>query len=375
MKRIPVEVRPDWKKRVEALGFDQHTLDGRKYWDESVCYEFAREEVAALAGASEALHRLALEAVEHVIARRLFAEVGVPARFGPLIEASWRRGDAGLAGRFDFSYDGSGPPKMLEYNADTPTSLPEAAIIQLRWLSERFPGSGSFNTILGSLREAWSPHRGERVHFCAYTKNREDLANITFHAGVAASAGVDAGKRILAMRDIGWHAGKGVFMDVADVRMKTIFKLYPWEWLFREPFAEHLEADAATWIEPPWKAVLTSKGLLPILWELFPDHPNLLPAFRSPARLNGSFAQKPVLSREGANITLSRNGAVFKSSGGRYGGEGFVWQALHELPDYDGNRPVVGVWMVRDKACGLGIREDASPITGHAARFVPHRIA
>ena len=32
-------------------------------------------------------------------------------------------------------------------------------------------------------------------------------------------------------------------------------------------------------IEPPWKAILSNKGVLPLLWQRHEGHPNLLPAF------------------------------------------------------------------------------------------------
>src|SRR5260370_2813975 len=74
-------------------------------------------------------------------------------------------------------------------------------------------------------------------------------------------------------------------------------------------------ADAPTrWIEPPWKAILSNKGILPLLWEMFPDHPNLLPAFfeddPNAARLGASFVRKPLYSREGANVALVSEGVT-----------------------------------------------------------------
>ena len=58
-----------------------------------------------------------------------------------------------------------------------------------------------------------------------------------------------------------------------------MFKLYPWEWLFREDFGASLAGSPTRWLEPPWKAILSNKGILPLLWAMFPRHPNLLPAF------------------------------------------------------------------------------------------------
>jgi glutathionylspermidine synthase len=57
---------------------------------------------------------------------------------------------------------------------------------------------------------------------------------------------------------------------------------------------------------------------------------------------------------------------------GEYGEEGFVYQALASVPNFNGNHPICGVWIVNHEACGLGIREDNSLITGNLSRFVPH---
>ena len=139
----------------------------------------------------------------------------------------------------------------------------------------------------------------------------------------------------------------------------------------REDFGPHILERSCRWIEPPWKALLSNKAILAALWELFPDHPNLLPTYVEPGRIAGDYVKKPRLAREGANVSIrSRSGAM--SLGGSYGAEGYVYQALASLPDFGGNFPVVGSWVVGDAAAGIGIREDASPITTNASRFVPH---
>jgi glutathionylspermidine synthase len=104
----------------------------------------------------------------------------------------------------------------------------------------------------------------------------------------------------------------------------------------------------------------------------------LLPAYfeDDPARekLEGRYARKPLYSREGSNIVLVDGGRVLDRDDGPYGKDGFIWQALAELPACDGNFPVVGSWIIGEEACGMGIREDSSPITKNSSRFVPHAI-
>jgi glutathionylspermidine synthase len=129
-------------------------------------------------------------------------------------------------------------------------------------------------------------------------------------------------------------------------------------------------------IEPPWKMLLSNKGLLPVLWELFPDHPNLLPAFDTPSPfLGGNYVRKPKLSREGANVRIVEAGVTQEENEGEYGEEGFIYQGLAPIPSFNGNRPVLGAWIVNHEACGLGVREDTRRITGNLSRFIPHLMA
>jgi glutathionylspermidine synthase len=131
-------------------------------------------------------------------------------------------------------------------------------------------------------------------------------------------------------------------------------------------------------IEPPWKAILSNKGILPLLWALFPRHPNLLPAYfdddDAKAVLGSSYVRKPLYSREGGNIEMVVDGAAVDADDGPYGAEGFVRQGLAPLPRFNDNYTVLGSWFAAGKPCGLSVREDASPITKNTSRFLPHAI-
>ena len=123
--------------------------------------------------------------------------------------------------------------------------------------------------------------------------------------------------------------------------------------------------------------LLSTKAILPLLWEMTPGHPNLLPA-RFADEPNGvdvgpRFARKPCLSREGSNVTLVAGDQVLAATGGSYGGRA-VLQALAPMPAFDGNHAVIGSWLVGDQPCGIGIREDRALITSNTSRFVPHAI-
>jgi len=372
MRRHSVNPRPDWRARVERHGLTYHTHDQGPYWDESACYELTAAEVDRLEKAAHALHYLCIDAAEQVIARGWWSRLGIPEVAVPAILRSWERDDFSLYGRFDLAFDGAGEPKLLEYNADTPTALVEAAVTQWFWLQDTRPEADQFNSLHERLIEAWRRYAGRAVHFSSVKLNPEDEQTVLYLRDTAEQAGVLT--REVHIEDIGWDAARGVFADLRGEALERCFKLYPWEWLWHEEFAPHLARDPVQFIEPAWKMLLSNKGLLPVLWELYPEHPNLLPAYESAdaAALGGSYVRKPKLSREGANVARFEGGVAVEENDGDYGAEGFVYQALAPIPEFAGHRPVCGVWVVDHEPAGLGVREDTRLITGNLSRFVPH---
>src|SRR5437868_5064354 len=65
---------------------------------------------------------------------------------------------------------------------------------------------------------------------------------------------------------------------MAERPMRHVFKLYPWEWRIGEQFGPNLVRGTTTWLEAPWKMLLSNKAILVILYQLFPECPYLLPA-------------------------------------------------------------------------------------------------
>lgn len=369
MKRHCCQPRAEWREKVERVGLTYHSHASGPYWDESACYELTAAEVDTLEAAANTLHFLCIDAAEAVIKNNWWSRLGIPPAAVPVILGSWERDDFSLYGRFDLSYDGLTAPKLLEYNADTPTALVEAAVAQWFWLQDTHQASDQFNSIHERLIEAWKKWRGKTVHFSAVKQNPEDEMTVLYLRDTCEQAGVEA--RSVFVDDIGWDSRQECFVDLELRRIECCFKLYPWEWLWHEPFGGHLPAEKVRFIEPAWKMLLSNKGLLPVLWELFPGHPNLLPAYEFAEPLSGSYIRKPKLSREGSNISWFEGGAVVEETGGDYGAEGFVYQAPAALPDFGGQHPIFGVWMIDHDAGGLGIREDTSRITGNLSRFVP----
>ncbi len=285
MERLKIEPRPNWTKEVETLGFDFYTMDGVPYWGEDACYRFTAAEVDIIEEAANKLHKLCVYAVQRIVDMRLFPLLGIDPEIGRLITESWERREPAVYGRFDLIYDGTAPPKLLEYNADTPTSLFEASIVQWNWREQRFPKADQFNSIHDSLVARWRSflvgrRNADRLHVTCATPMPEDETTVQYIGATAQEAGYRV--KFLPIQEVGWDEGLKRFVDLDGEPIQTLFKLYPWEWIVREDFGANVKPSGALFLEPMWKMLLSNKGLLPILWEMFPEHENLLPAYREP---------------------------------------------------------------------------------------------
>ncbi len=378
MDRMAVAPRPDWPARVEALGLTWHSIDGRLYWDESACYRFSPHDIKTIEQATTELYRMLIIAGDAIIDRDLLSSFNIPSSFHAAIRDAWQAEPRALNyGRFDLGYDGDGPPKLFEFNCETPTSLLEAAVVQWDWKEEVFPGFDQFNQLHDRLVERWRdiapPAHSSMLHLAhARDPSGEDMLNVAYMADTAAAAGIAT--QMIVIDDIGWDAVGKRFVDLERREIDALYHLYPWEWLVREDFAPHILDSFPTtlWIEPVWKMMWNTKAILPLLWELFPGHPNLLPASRTP--LDEDHVRKPMLSREGQNVDIMVDGRPIAATGGDYGDEGYIYQALYRLPGTGEQRPVIGSWVIDGQPAGIGIREGGL-ITSDTARFVPHIIA
>lgn len=373
MIRIQHPPRLNWQEEVERFGLLYHTFQGEPYWFEAAHYELSVEEVDVLELATEELHRICLEAVDTVIRSRNFEPFRIQPALWEVIEWSWENQRPGLYGRFDLGWDGISAPKMYEYNADTPTALLEAAVIQWQWLQQIEPTADQFNSIYEGLIETWrtldaAGRVPEKKVWMAFDEETEDWMTVVCLQETAQQAGLEPESIILD--DIGWNHDRGRFVDLLDRDMTCIFKLYPYEWLVKDEFAGAFlnTYRENSWLEPIWKMILSNKAILAVLWELFPKHPNLLPASLEPPADRRGTVRKPIFGREGANVTVDGG----PETAGSYGAEGFVYQAKLDVPTYDGYHPVFGSWVIGDEPRGIGIRESLSFVTDDKAHFVPH---
>jgi glutathionylspermidine synthase len=375
--------RPDWRATAEQYGFRFHTIDDAPYWDETACYAFTLAQIEDdIETPTNELHAMALDLVADVVAsEEAMQRLAIPEPFRDWIADSWRTASPHLYGRMDFSYDGTGPAKLLELNYDTPTALYEAAFFQWIWLEEQIArgelaeGVDQYNLIQENLIEAFATiarRLPSPLYLSAVRDSNEDQGTLAYLDDCAQQAGLAT--RRIAIEEIGL-AADGRYTDLDDQPIEALFKLYPLEFMFGEEFGKALPQSRCVLIEPPWKAILSNKGILALLWEKHRGHPNLLPAFFDDgATLPRGWVRKPLLSREGANIEwLDQSGERIRTRGPYTAGP-FMRQQLHPLPQFAGRHALVGSWVVGDRASGIGMRDDDTPITRDSSHFVPHII-
>ncbi len=369
MKRINIVPRNNWESKVKEQGFVYY----KGYYSEDAAYQFTASEIDNIETATGEIFDMCLKVVQYVIDNDLWDEFFIPRKYADLIKWSWNEDLMSFYGRFDLAYNGN-EIKLLEFNADTPTSLLEASVIQWYWLQEYDKNKDQFNSIHEKLvdhMKVCKPyfHDG-KLWFSCVNNSQEDFITVKYMQDVAQQAGIQ--NDFLFIEDIGINA-KNQFCTRSGEPIQNIFKLYPYEWMFGEEFGEALitTKEECYWIEPAYKAILSNKMLLKYLYQLFPHSPYVLPCeFGKP--ITKSYVKKPVFSREGANITIVNNGSIEDETGGEYGEEGFLFQQYFEVPKFDGKTPIVGSWLIGGIPAGMGIRESDKLITNNMSRFIPH---
>lgn len=359
---------------------------GEPYWDESAYYQFTLKQIEEdLEAPAEELQQMCLQVVDFVLSKEEYLlKFAIPEHIWDALKDSWQSQDPSLYSRLDLAYSGNGPAKLYENNGDTPTSLYETGFWQWLWLEQQVDagklsrGADQFNSVQERLQQrlaAIARHYDlHHWHFSCCEGSDEDRGTVQYLQDCATEAGLTA--PFVFIEDIGLN-DTGFFTDTQDQVIRGLFKLYPWEFMLREDFGEHIEQAQVRWLEPLWKCILSNKALLPTLWQLFPKHPNLLPAWFECDLHQASdhtLVKKPLFSREGANITIIRDNQVTHSTAGPYGEEGHIYQAWHPLPKFGNNHTLIGSWLIGDKAAGISIREDTQTITQDMSRYLPHII-
>lgn len=398
MWRHRIRPRKDWERIVTEQGliFPVTTKDDGStvpYWNESAWYEVTMDEVERLESATEELWALCIDAVAHMVSPgsgMTDARLGLPAGSLDLVRRSVEAGHKSVYARFDLVYGADGSLKMLEINGDTPTGLVETAVAQWRWLEDVLPDADQWNSVHDRLVARWAELRasgaieGDHVHFVYHLGGGAEYDDgeleMTIHYMM--DTAIQAGLTVMAhpVSEVGWNPDHREFRDAHDLPLRNVFKLYPWEDMLGERFGQMIlegrEARPVTWFEPAWKALLSTKAILPVLWERNPGHRHLLPAYFDEPRDLLQWVAKPLHGREGDNVRVHlADGSEDVQMPGAYGAEGFVYQGYAELPSYEGNRVVIGSWVVGGEAAGMLVRESDGLVTDYYSRVVPHVIS
>ncbi|QFR43643.1 glutathionylspermidine synthase family protein [Sulfurimonas xiamenensis] len=387
------KIKPLKNEQLEELGFTWHTdSDNSKYISESLV-QITTDEAQAYYNAANELYDMYVQAAEYVIENNLFFELGIPFNLIDAIKKSWENDvHWHIYGRFDLAGGiDEKPIKLLEFNADTPTSLFETALLQWALLKENaMDESKQFNSVYEAIQQNFKRvitlfddtelfdkrYDGWKILFSSIYGNEEEEATTRLLQQIATDAGFNTGFEYL--ENVKFDEN-GIF-DRDDNQYEYWFKLYPWEDIaVDEPelatiLTNIMQNQSAIILNPAYTLLFQSKGMLKILYDLFPDSPYLLKTSFEP--LEGvKHVEKSVFGREGANIKIfSADKKLLNQQDGPYGNYKKVYQEYVELNmDESGAKYQAGVFFAYE-ACGLSFRK-GSEIMNNMSKFVGHFIA
>lgn len=340
--------------------------------------------------AANELYEMFIEAAQHVIDNNRLEELGIPYNLHRLVKYSWDNDKHWhLYGRFDLSGGLEGKPiKLIEFNADTATCIPETAIVQ--WASlkaNNLDESQQFNTLYESLvenfRELQRQNPGFQPSLLISTMRDypEDDTNMQVLGEAAKEAGFEVAFEYID--EVEFSPIEGIYKqnqaDGSFTKYDYWFKLIPWEYIgwdepeLAEILTEMLINQKVVILNPAYTLLFQSKGILKVLWELYPNHPLLLQT-ENKAIPGKASVEKVLFGREGANVRiLSADGYAIEKNDGEYFEQNTVFQEYTEfIQDKAGNYYQAGVFFAGE-ACGLGFRKGGK-IIDNKAQFCGHII-
>jgi glutathionylspermidine synthase len=406
----PIASRPHWREQMLDLNLSISLLDDPPYWieahDQPFCAVFTNAEInGQLAVATNEIIELALQLTHDVCngknSESLFENLRIPQFYRNAIRSSWQRGDRTWYGRMDFAYNGNSL-KLLEFNFDTPTSLYESSLLQRLWIEDLREHGGvphgaiQSNRIEAMLIETASGlidpamQQDQILHLGTFKHAKEEIENVKYLQSCAVKAGLQT--KFTFLDDLNFTSD-GQLVDQDGASISHLFKLFPWELLILGDqdalesaghawFAPLVESNKTTFFEPAWKAILSNKAALPLLWQMAPECKYLLEsAFEDDVTgaqtlMKTAYVRKPIFGREGGGVTIvSADGGIESVlHDDTYGREGFVIQAFAELPVFQEHHVVLGAWVIGGKFAGINLRADRNRITSRKALFVPHYV-
>ncbi len=386
------KITPLSQDYLEQIGFSWHTDEDGSDYIESELVELTQEEAEAFYAAANELYDMYVAAAQYVIDNDLFSELEIPFNLIEAIKMSWENDvHWHLYGRFDLAGGIDGKPiKLIEFNADTPTCLFETAILQWAALKQNSLDEGrQFNNLYEALSENFKRlvtlgeetekfenlYEGWKILFSSVRGLDEEEKTVRLLQSAAEAAGFVT--NFAYADEVEFDDESGIWFNGENY--EYWFKLIPWESIAIEESALALyltnimKNQKAIILNPAYTLLFQSKGIMKVLWDLFPNHPLLLQSdFTSLP--NVKQVRKPFLAREGANVTIfDENGRVVANNGGEYEEGKFLWQEFNEFcKDEAGAKYQAGVFFAYE-ACALGFRKGGE-ILGNSSKFVGHLI-
>ena len=385
------KLKPLTDEYLESIGFIWHTdSDNSSYVSDEIVV-ISEDEANAFYEATNELYDMFAQAGQYVIDNDLFHEINIPFNLVEMIKESWENDvHWHLYSRFDLAGGIDGKPiKMIEFNADTPTSLFETAIIQWAMLKANgLDEASQFNNIYDALKdnfkriitldtdvekfEEYYANLGWKILFSSISSSSEDINTTKLLEHIANEAGFNTDFEFI--ENVQFN-DDGIFKD--EESFEFWFKLIPWENIAIEEselaliLTEIIKEKKAIIFNPAYTLMFQSKGFMKILWDLYPNHPLLLETSFEPLE-NKKQVEKRCFGREGANTKIiNSDGSIDVETSGDYEGHKAIYQEYVELPtDKDGNSYQAGVFFAYE-ACGLGFRK-GSKILNNMSKFVGH---
>lgn len=386
------KITPLSRDYLEQIGFSWHTDEDGSDYIESELVELTQQQAEAFYAAANELYDMYVAAAQYVIDNDLFSELEIPFNLIEAIKMSWENDvHWHLYGRFDLAGGIDGKPiKLIEFNADTPTCLFETAILQWAALKQNSLDEGrQFNNLYEALSENFKRlvtlgeeteefenlYEGWKILFSSVRGLDEEEKTVRLLQSAAEAAGFVT--NFAYADEVEFDDESGIWFNRENY--EYWFKLIPWESIAIEESALALyltnimKNQKAIILNPAYTLLFQSKGIMKVLWDLFPNHPLLLQSdFTSLP--NVKQVRKPFLAREGANVTIfDENGRVVANNGGEYEEGKFLWQEFNEFcKDEAGAKYQAGVFFAYE-ACALGFRKGGE-ILGNSSKFVGHLI-
>ncbi len=386
------KINPLEDDSLEKLGFSWHTdSDGSKYVSDELV-TISSDEAEAYYVATNEIYDMYVEAAEYVIENELFFDLGIPFNLVDMIKKSWENDvHWHIYGRFDLAGGIDGKEiKLIEFNADTPTGLFETALLQWALLKQNnMDENKQFNNVYDAIRENFkrlitlfestdefdTRYDGWKILFSSIANNDEEEATTKLLQQIATDAGFNTSFEYLENT----HFDDEGIYDADENGYEYWFKLYPWEDIAHdEPelattLTNIMQNQKAIILNPAYTLLFQSKGMLKILYDLFPDSPYLLKTAYEP--LEGvKQVEKTVFGREGANTSIiNADGSIDEQTDGPYENYKKIYQEYVEFPkDAQGNKYQAGVFFAYE-ACGMSFRK-GSEIMDNMSKFVGHVI-